>query len=128
MPLGGDQLTIKEALALCHVVGFRKDNLVLAVAVMSAESGRYTGAWHDNTDGSEDRGLFQLNSKAQPSVSEDDAYDPLKNAEYTFQLSKEGTDWHYWAAFNSGAHEKFITGIQLVKDESQWQSRKKLWL
>src|SRR3954463_2072646 len=131
MPLAGDQLTLKEALALCHVVGFRKDNLVTAVAVMSAESGRYTDAWHDNlVEGhvaSTDRGLFQINSIHSAQIPLGDVFDPVKNAAYAFRLSMEGNDWGPWMAYTSGAHEKFVEGIQLVKDESLWQSRKKLW-
>src|SRR3982751_2288490 len=131
MPLAGDQLTLKEALALCHVVGFRKDKLVIAVAVMSAESGRYTDAWHDNLDTSgnvvsTDRGLFQVNSIHDAQISPKEVFDPVANATYAFKLSKRGEDFSPWMAYNSGAHEKFMEGIQIVKDESAWQSREKL--
>jgi len=118
MPLAGEQLSIKEALALCHVVGFRGPKLIDAVAVMCAESGRYTEAWHDNTDEngnvlSTDRGLYQINT-IHAGVSDDEAYDPKQNAAFAFQLSKGGEDFSPWMAYNSGAHEKFME----VKDEA----------
>jgi hypothetical protein len=132
MPLAGDQLTIKEALALCNVVGFEPKDLDVAVAVMCAESGRYTGAWHDNLreDGSvasTDRGLYQINSIHDQSISPEDAMDPVKNAAYAFALSKHGDDWSPWMAFNSGAHEKFLAGITEVRQNTEWRSRRKLW-
>jgi Lysozyme like domain len=131
MPLEGEELTIKEALALCWVAGFRGPKLIDSVAVMCAESGRYTEAWHDNTDEngnvlSTDRGLFQINS-IHASISKEEAYDPVANATFAFQLSKQGEDFSPWAAYNSGAHEKFIDGIKEVKDADTWKSRTKLW-
>lgn len=132
MPLAGEQLTIKEALALCSVVGFGSGpKLVTAVAVMCAESGRYVGAWHDNLDAngnvtSTDRGLFQINT-IHESLSDEEAYDALANATFAYQLSKQGDDWSPWAAYNSGAHEKFIDEIRTVKRENLWQSRMKMW-
>lgn len=130
MPLAGEQLTLKESLALCWVVGFRGPQLITAVAVMCAESGRYTGAWHDNLDAegnvlSTDRGLFQINS-LHPLTAEE-AFDPKTNATYSFQLSEEGQDWSPWAAFNSGAYEKFLSTVKEVKDADTWKSRTKLW-
>lgn len=130
MPLAGEQLTIKEALALCHVVGFAPKDLDVAVAVMCAESGRYTEAWHDNlredgTVSSTDRGLYQINSQHQMSG---DPFDPVRNATFAFQLSKQATDWSPWMAYNSGAHEKFIMGITEVRTNSEWRTREKLWV
>ena len=136
MPLAGDQLTIKEALALCSVVGFGTGpELVTAVAVMCAESGRYTGAWHDNLadDGvtvvSTDRGLFQINDKAHPSFSDEDAYDPKLNAVFAADLAhtSSGFNWSPWAAYNSGAYLKFMAEVRDVKALHTWQSRMKLW-
>ncbi len=131
MPLAGEELTIKEALALCWHVGFRGPKLITAVAVMCAESGRYVGAWHDNLDAqgnvlSTDRGLFQLNT-IHASVSDLEAYDPVGNATFAFQLSHQGEDFSPWAAYNSGAHEKFMEGVKVVKDADTWKSRVKMW-
>lgn len=132
MPLAGEQLSIKEALALCNVVGFEPKDLDVAVAVMTAESGRFTKAWHDNLDAagmktSTDRGLYQLNDRFHPGVSDEEAYDPKANAAYAFQLSSQGKDWTPWMAFTSGAHEKYLSTITEVRTTTDWRSRKKLW-
>lgn len=130
MPLAGEELTLKESLALCHVAGFDPKDLDVAVAVMCAESGRWTRAWHDNlrADGSvasTDYGLYQINT-----VHGDDPdrwYDPTRNAEFAFQLSKKGSDWSPWAAYNSGAHEKFVPAVTLIRQTTNWRSREKMW-
>jgi hypothetical protein len=128
MPLAGDQLSFKEALALGKVVGFGSGpKLVTAIAVMCAESGRYVGAWHDNDNGSTDRGLFQLNT-IHANITDAEAYDPKQNAAFAYELSKQGTDFSPWAAYNSGAYEKFLDDVRTVKQEKTWESRVRLWL
>lgn len=104
MSLGGCQLNRKQAIALCRAVGFRGRRLVTAVAVMGAESGRWTGAYNDtNPNGTVDRGLFQINS-IHKAVSEEEAFKAVPNARYAFQLSRQGRDFTPWAAYNNGAY------------------------
>lgn len=123
----GRQLTYKWALALCYHAGWRGGKLTTAVAVMCAESGRYTRAWHENVvDGvvmSIDRGLFQLNDKAHPSVSEASAYNALENAAYAYRLSHGGDDWEAWAAWKSGAYKKFIPLVIATRVLETWRLR-----
>ena len=129
MPLAGTQLSYKWALALGYHVGFRGRALTEAVAVMCAESARYTEAYHDNINGdtgevaSTDRGLFQINSVHDGQISAADAFKAIPNAEYAFRLSKGGTDFSPWAAYNSGAHEKFLLPTRLVKALHTWKLR-----
>lgn len=120
-------MTYKEALALCWVVGFRKKNLLFAVAVMCAESGRYVGAYHVNTDGSTDRGLFEINDRFHSDLSDEEAYQALPNAAYAWGLSKRGTNWTPWAAFNSGAYLVFVPIVAAVRALGTWRSRIKEW-
>jgi hypothetical protein len=128
MPLAGTQLTIEQALALCNVRGWSGTDLTTAVAVMTAESGRFTGAWHDNLDPagvivSTDRGLFQVNDVAHPDLSDVRAYDGVKNAAYSYLLwSANG--WAPWAAYNSGAWEKFRSDIRRVRLTHPWRWRR----
>ena len=121
MPLAGKQLTIGLALALGYSVGFRGGKLTTAVAVMTAESGRYVEAWHDNVNGSQDRGLYQINSIHDASISPQQAYKAIPNAQYAFKLSKEGTDWDPWYAYVNGAHKKYIPLILAVKVLQLWR-------
>jgi hypothetical protein len=99
-----DQLNKKQALAVCHFVGFRAEKLVTAVAVMGAESGRKYLAVGTNPDGSQDRGLFQINDRAHPDISDADALLPIPNARYAFKMSNGGKNWAPWAAYNSGRY------------------------
>lgn len=127
MPLDGEQLSIKQALALCYVAGWRTGaGLDVAVAVMWAESGRWTKAYHVNDDGSIDRGLFQINDRAHPSVSDADAYDPKLNALYAWVLHRSN-GWQPWAAYNSGAYKKFVPLVVAVRVLGVWRSRIKMW-
>ena len=76
---------------------------------------------------STDRGLFQINSVHDRDISAEEAFDPVHNAGFAFALSNEGQNWSAWSAFNSSAHVKFLEGVQVVKDEGGWKTRKKLW-
>lgn len=123
MPLAGKQLSIEWALALGYYVGFRGKKLTRAVAVMTAESGRYVEAWHDNTNGSTDRGLYQINSIHDPYISPQNAFKAIPNAQYAFKLSKEGADWNPWYVYKNGVHRKYIPIILAVKVLHLWRSK-----
>jgi hypothetical protein len=120
MPLAGKQLNYGMALALCHHVGFRKGALNTAVALMTAESGRYVEAWHDNLDDqgnvlSTDRGLFQINNHWHGDLLDADAYCAIPNAAYAFGMSDQGEDFTAWAAYNSGAYLKYLPLVLATK-------------
>jgi hypothetical protein len=106
MPLEGCQLNVKQALSLCYAVGFRGRGLITAVAVMGAESGRFTGAYHDNDDlyESVDRGLFQINDHWHPNFPIADAFNAVPNARYAYKMSDGGRHWNPWAAYYNGTY------------------------
>jgi len=132
MPLAGKKLTVGLALALCHKVGFRKHALTVAVALMTAESGRYVEAWHDNivegmdppggTVLSTDRGLFQINDKWHPDLSDADAYCAIPNAAYAYSLT-QGKNFSAWAAYNSKRYLLFMPEVVLVKVLGRWKNK-----
>lgn len=72
--------------------------VIQAVSIILAESGGYPGAYCVNDDkssapGSKDRGLFQINDKAFPNVSDLAAFTPS----YAFQWAYLQTDgWLSW--------------------------------
>lgn len=118
-----DQLNRKQLLAVCHYAGFRGDKLVLACAVVCPESGRRYSAIGVNPNGSEDRGLFQINSIHEQEISEHLALLPIPNAQFAYKLSKEGKDFSPWAAYNAGKHEKFIPEYEeelLQEKDGEW--------
>jgi TP901 family phage tail tape measure protein len=78
----------------------------LAAAVAMAESGGKTDAVNRNTDGSTDRGLWQINS-IHGALS---TFSPSGNARAAVKISSKGTNWHPWVTYNTGAYRKFLDG------------------
>lgn len=69
----------------------------LAVRVAKCESNLNEKAVNINTGGSIDRGLFQINSKYHPEVSEAEAFNPIFATQFFCKAFKEGhLDW--WKA------------------------------
>lgn len=81
----------------------------IAVAVALAESGGDPSAVNENSNGSTDRGLWQINSVHLGSngqlrnYSPDTLFDPTVNAVAADTLSKGGTDWSPWSASSGRA-------------------------
>jgi len=93
----------------------------LAAAVALAESGGLSTAQNINSDGSIDRGLWQINS-VHGNLS---TFDPFANAKAAVKISSGGTDWNPWTTFKSGAYQKFLqlgglVGMQGGGDPFGW--------
>jgi len=127
MPLAGEQLTYGWALALGYHVGWRGKDLRESVALMCAESARYTEAYHENLDedhelDSTDWGLFQINDKWHPDFEMPEGFNPIYNAEYAHGMWKaSGRSFNAWAAYNSGAYEKFIPVVTAAWLLPRWR-------
>lgn len=78
----------------------------LAAAIAMAESGGDSTATNHNTNGSTDRGLWQINS-IWGSLS---TYDPAANAKAAVQISHSGTNFGPWVTFTTGAYKQFMQG------------------
>jgi|SRR6185503_2354509 len=114
--LAGTQLMPRDVAHIAHHVGFIDRDLIIAVAVCSAESSRYTEADNldangnpTNPDGTVDYGLWQINSAHFGKtiggivVTQAACLDPHVNAQIAHALwQAEG--WDSWAAFVSGAY------------------------
>jgi hypothetical protein len=74
-------------------------NLVKAVAVAGAESGRYQYAYLRNKNCSYDRGIWQINGGYWGSYS---TYNQTTNAKGMYVISGHGTKWSPWVAYNKG--------------------------
>lgn len=128
MPLAGEQLTYGWALALCYHVGFRGKDLVTAVAVMCAESARYTEAYHNNLDdeghvASTDWGLFQINDKWHPDFEMPEGFNAIYNARYARKMWKDSGGFNPWAAYNSGAYKQFLPIVTEHWEKRRWESK-----
>ena len=69
----------------------------LVVRVARCESGLNRKAENINTDGSKDRGLFQINSRWHPEVSDEEAFDPIFSTKFFCQAFKNG-NLKWWDA------------------------------
>lgn len=128
MPTPGRQITYDTAIARCYEAGWRGDVLIDAVALMCAESGRYPLAYHVNAEGSTqmstDRGLFQINDKWHPDLSDEDAYKVRPNVAYAHEMyrSQDGT-FGAWMAYESGAYLKFIPYVTQRFELGKWRDK-----
>lgn len=79
----------------------------VAAAIAMAESGGCVDATHHNSDGSTDTGLWQINSV---NASSGAMLDPTANVKEAIALSNNGSSWHPWTTFTSGAYQRFLSG------------------
>jgi len=129
MPLAGEQLTYGWALALCYHVGWRGQDLRDSVALMCAESARYTEAYHENfRDGdigdvvdSTDWGLFQINDKWHPDFEMPEGFNAIYNADYAHGMYKASHGFSPWAAYDSGAYKKFLPYVTAAWALPRWR-------
>jgi Lysozyme like domain len=71
-----------------------------AEIAMAESSGQQYATMH-NTNGTTDRGYFQVNS-IWGALS---TYDAMGNARAAVQISHNGTDWSPWVTFNNGMYQ-----------------------
>ena len=69
----------------------------LALRVAKCESGLNPGAVNKNTDGSMDRGLYQINTRWHPEIQIDVAFDPEKSTRFFCKAFKSG-HLNWWDA------------------------------
>src|ERR1700761_7898091 len=77
----------------------------IAAAVALAESGGDSSATNSNTDGSTDRGLWQINSVHGAQST----FDVTGNVKAAINISGNGTNWSPWVTYVSGAFRKFLS-------------------
>lgn len=113
----GKKLSFREAARLCFNYGWRHiDELLNAVRIMDAESGRRTSATYTNTDGSRDRGLFQINDRWHPNVTDDCAYNALCNIKAARQIYKDWNHtWNAWSAYKNGSYKSSLRTRKAIK-------------
>ncbi|MDQ8046838.1 MAG: transglycosylase SLT domain-containing protein, partial [Patulibacter sp.] len=88
--------------------GFTGAALKLATAIAGAESGWRPGATNQNTNGTVDRGLWQINS-IHRQYDAQRLFDPGYNARAAWAISGHGSNWHPWVTYNTGAYQKYMS-------------------
>lgn len=80
----------------------------IAAAIAMAESGGNTTATNNDSNGTVDRGLWQINSVHGAQST----YDVMGNARAAVAISNNGTNWTPWTTYTSGAYQQFLqTGV-----------------
>jgi hypothetical protein len=85
------------------------ERVAIAVAVARAESAFKPLARLVNPGNGTDRGIWQINSKWHPNVSNACAYSPSCNARAMMRISSKGTKWSPWWTFKKGRHLQFMS-------------------
>lgn len=85
----------------------------IAVAVAKAESGMRCGALNPaNTDGSADKGLFQINTVHEARIARHGwSYEDMTDCEKNLTIAKEiqtEQGWTPWSAYNNGSYKQFL--------------------
>jgi hypothetical protein len=101
---GGQKLSGRQIAALWTGAGGDPDAVDTAVAVALAESGGYTLAENHNTNGSTDRGVWQINS-VHGALS---TFDPAGNARAAVSISGNGRNWSPWVTYTNGAYRQHL--------------------
>lgn len=104
-------LTASQIKQVAQKAGFTADQAVVATAIALAESGGRTNATNTDSNGTVDRGLWQINSVHQQFTASK-LFDPLYNAQAAYQVSNSGTNWLPWVTFTSGAYTRFLSDAQ----------------
>lgn len=102
-------LSPNDIMQVVQQAGFNGYAAVVASAVAYAESGGNIYAQHINSDGSVDRGLFQINNRYHPEVSDSCAYNPLCAAKATYSITNAGSDWSQWVTYTHGIYAQYIS-------------------
>ncbi len=103
---GGSSTTYSasQIYALARSVGWNQAQAITATAIALAESRGNSLA----KSPADDRGLWQINAAAHPSVSDSCAYNPICNAKAAFAISSGGKNWNPWVTYQKGIYKQFL--------------------
>ena len=97
---GGGTMSCHGLEALWESAGGSSGAAFTAAEIAMAESGGRQYASLNNTNGTTDRGYWQINS-VHGALS---TYDAAGNARAAVRLSGDGTNWGPWVTYNAGAY------------------------
>ncbi len=101
-------LPVAQVAQIAYNAGFRGDGLVNAIAIAWAESSFRTDAVLVDANGSRDRGLWQINNAAHPTVTDTCAFNPVCAANAAYTISNSGTNWHPWTTLNGSQYNSYL--------------------
>jgi hypothetical protein len=111
------RLTAQEVCALMYIANSRDavepiamHDYAMGITIVNRESGGYTSAFRpadQNPNGGEDRGIWQINSKYHPDVTDEMAFDPVRATAAAGRISSREMDrgrfvyFKNWQAWDS---------------------------
>lgn len=111
--------TLAQLATAAKNAGFSGTGLVTAIAVSLAEDGSMSlTAENHNTNGSTDRGPWQINNFAHPNVSDSCAFNLDCAAQAAYSISSGGTNWTPWTTFTGGAYKQYLGTAQSAAGSS----------
>lgn len=115
----GQKLTMEGVAAAAKSAGFSGESLAIAIAVAMAESGGRSVTSAPNSDGSYDRGLWQINSVHTQYDAARLISDVNYNAQAAWEISGGGVNWSPWytyegAAPHNGSYKQFMDAARQI--------------
>lgn len=111
----GFAYTQKQIFDALENVGVYSDQANIGSAIAMAESGGVKNCRNLNTNGSIDRGPFQINNAAHPDVSDKCAFDLQCAAQAAREIAGGGKggavkslDWSPWTTYKNGAYKQYL--------------------
>jgi hypothetical protein len=101
-------LTYNQLYQLALDAGFKGASALTMAAVAMAESGGDPKIQHVNDDGSIDNGVLQINNKAHPNISVEQADNPQAAFQAAYQISSSGMNFNPWTTYKTGAWKKYV--------------------
>jgi hypothetical protein len=106
MPVIGPRYTNAQLRQLWIDAGGNPQAAPTAAAIAQAESGGGANSYNRNTNGTIDRGLWQINSVHGTKST----FDVMANARAAVNISNNGQNWNPWTTFTSGAYKRYLNG------------------
>jgi hypothetical protein len=119
------QLSAEQIAEHAYKAGFRGQSLTTAVAVAMAESSGNTNA-HNGVPPDNSYGLWQVNmiGSLGPArrnefglKSDDQLFNPDKNAHAAYEISNHGTDFGPWSTYTDGAYKDHLAAARKAEEE-----------
>lgn len=101
---GNVQYSYAQLEGIWNQAGGNPQQASMAAAIAMAESGGNSAAYDNDSNGSVDRGLWQINS-VHGSQS---TFDVMGNARAAVAISNNGTNWSPWVTYQTGAYLKYM--------------------
>jgi len=101
---GGGTYSYSQLEQLWIQAGGNPAKAAIAAAIAMAESSGNVNSTDYDSNGTVDRGLWQINS----SHGSQSVYTPLKNAQSAVAISANGTNWQPWVTYQTGAYLKYL--------------------